>query len=41
MNREGETLTIKDHSVHEEQEVQQPRELRDLGQRWGGLIMPS
>jgi hypothetical protein len=30
MNRKVETLTIKGHSVHMEEEVQQPREHRDL-----------
>jgi hypothetical protein len=30
MNRKVETLTIKGHSVHMDEEVQQPREHMDL-----------
>jgi hypothetical protein len=37
MNGQQETLTIKDHNVHMEQEAQQPSEQKDLRVRsWDG-----
>jgi hypothetical protein len=41
MNRKEEMLAIEGCSVHMEQEVQQPREHRDLRRRGGWLKLHS